>query len=163
MKFDVELYMVKGIWVQDEENPIITGFYRKDKHGRHFICPKDCECILGYETNPYTLCRNIGIKTKDGEYLYENDVVQYTPVMSSNIEYGYVDFDEYYQGYCIRTGIEHRGTRAFRDCSDIKRTGKNIVLCDDDYEWFQKYEAAEYEKSKGNVIDNSYCPSKFRR
>lgn len=160
MKFDAELYMVKGIFVQDDTAPIIKGYYCQDEHGRHLIFDDD---FKGYETNPYTLCRNTGIKTKDGGYLYENDVVKYNIPLSNHIEYGFVDFDEFYQHYVVRTGIEQRGTRRFKDCSNIKRTGKNIVLCDNDFDWFRDYETKEYEKSKGNVIDNSYCPSKFRR
>lgn len=160
MKFDAELYMVKGTFVQDDTDPIVKGFYCIDNHGRHFIFDDD---FKGYETNPYTLCRNTGIKTKDGDYLYENDVVKFNIPLSNSTGYGYIDFDEFYQEYIVRTGIEQKGTRRFKDCSNIKITGKNIVLCDDDFDWFSKQETAEYEKSKANVIDNSYCPSKFRR
>ena len=160
MKFDAELYMVKGIFSQDDTDPIVKGFYCIDDHGRHFIFDDD---FKGYETNPYTLCRNTGRKTKDGDYLYENDVVMFNVPLSNETRYGYIDFDEFYQEYVIRVGIEQRATRRFEDCSNIKITGKNIILSDNDLEWFRNQERAEYEKSKGNVIDNSYCPSKFRR
>lgn len=36
-EFNKNLYMVKGIFVQDETEPIVTGFYYIDDHGRHFI------------------------------------------------------------------------------------------------------------------------------
>ena len=80
--------------------------------------------------------------------LYENDVVMFNVSLSNHTRYGYIDFDEFYQEYVIRVGIEQRATRRFKDCSNIKITGKNIVLCDDDFDWFRNQERAEYEKIK---------------
>ena len=64
-EFNKKLYMVKGIFEQDETEPIVTGFYYMDEHGRHFIIGDD---FGHYETNPYTLCRCTGIKLKDSDY-----------------------------------------------------------------------------------------------
>lgn len=38
-----------------------------------------------------------------------------------------------------------------------------MFLSDEDFNWFAELEKSEYEKTKSYVIDNSYCPSKFRR
>lgn len=40
-EFNKNLYMVKGIFSQDETEPIITGFYYIDEHNRHFIIGDD--------------------------------------------------------------------------------------------------------------------------
>lgn len=158
-EFDKNLYKVKGVFVQDESDPVVCGFYYVDEYNRNCIIDDD---FGRYETNPYTLCRNTGVKVGD-EYLYEYDVVCYTPPLSNKTCYGFVDFDEWYKGYMIRTGVEQRSAVEIKNCCNIKTTGKNIILSDDDYDWFAKWEKSEFEKSKGTPIDNSYCPSKFRR
>ena len=158
-EFNADLYKVKGIFAQDETEPIVTGFYYQDEHGSSFIIGDD---FKHYETNVYTLCRNTGIKAKDC-FLYENDVVSYIEPMRSKTQYGFIDFDDFYKCYIVRTGIEQRGTRLLRDCSKIESTGKNIALNDSDFKWFAEWEKSEYEKSKQYVIDNSYCPSRFRK
>ena len=159
MKFDAELYKVKGVWLQDETEPIITGYYYQDKHSREFIIGED---FKHYEINPYTLCRNTGIKIGDS-YLYENDIVLYFEPMRNEKRYGFIDFDDFYKCYIVRTGIETRATRLLKDCAKIEHTGRNIVLEECDFKWFAEWETQERKKSKSYVIDNSYCPSKFRR
>ena len=158
-EFDTELYKVKAVFLQDETEPIITGYYYQDKHGREFIIGDD---FKHYEINPYTLCRNTGIKTGN-DYLYEYDIVSYFEPMRDKKQYGFIDFDEFYKCFIVRTGIECRATRLLRDCSKIEFANRNIVLNEVDFNWFAKLEQEEFEKSKSYVIDNSYCPSKFRR
>ena len=158
-EFDTELYKVKAVFLQDETEPIITGYYYQDKHGREFIIGDD---FKHYEINPYTLCRNTGIKTGN-DYLYEYDIVSYFEPMRDKKQYGFIDFDEFYKCFIVRTGIECRATRLLRDCSKIEFANRNIVLNEVDFNWFAKWEQEEFEKSKSHTIDNSYCPSKFRR
>ena len=157
-KFNSELYMVKGIFEQDEENPIIKGYYWQDEHKRSFIM---CDG-KNYETNPYTLCKNAGIQVGN-DYLYEYDVIQFSKPMMNDVRYGYIEYDELRKAYVVVTGIEQRAMMEFRDCCYIKPTDKNIILSNSDYQWFADWEKAEYEKSKGHTIDNSYCPSKFKK
>ena len=159
-KFDNEIYKVKGLWAQDDEI-VIKGFYCEDEHGRMFIV--DEEEFKYYEVNPYTLCKNSLLKSKDGEFLYEYDVVACQSPFNDKVEYAYIEFNEIYQCYVLVAGIEQRSVREIKKATHIKRTGKNIILSDDDYEWFKKYELEEYEKSKGKAIDNSYCPSRFKK
>lgn len=158
-EFDKNLYKVKGVFIQDESEPVVCGLYCVDEHTRSFIIDDN---FGRYETNPYTLCRNTGVKV-GGEYLYEYDVVCFMPPMNNETRYGFVDFDEWRKRYVIRTGVEQRSIVEIKNCCNIKTTGKNIVLSDDDYNWFAKWEKSEWEKSKGTPIDNSYCPSKFKR
>ena len=158
-EFDTELYKVKAVFLQDETEPIVAGYYYQDKHGREFIIGDD---FKNYEINPYTLCRNTGIKIAD-TYLYEYDIVSYFEPMRDKKQYGFIDFDEFYKCFIVRTGIAQRATRLLKDCAKIEFTNRNIVLNEDDYVWFAEWEASEWAKSKFSVIDNSYCPSKFRR
>lgn len=158
-EFNTDLYKVKGTWLQDETEPIITGYYYQDEHSRGFIIAKD---FKHYEINPYTLCRNTGIKIGDS-YLFEYDIVSYFEPMRDKKQYGFIDFDDFYRCYVVRTGVETRATRLLKDCTKIENTGRNIALNENDFIWFAELEKAEYEKSKSYVIDNSYCPSKFRR
>lgn len=158
-EFNSELYKVKGVWLQDETEPIITGYYYQDKHSREFIIGED---FKHYEINPYTLCRNTGIKIGDS-YLYENDIVSYFEPMRDKKQYGFIDFDDFYKCYIVRTGIETRATRLLKDCAKIEHTGRNIVLEECDFKWFAEWEKQEWEKSKSYVIDNSYCPSEFKK
>lgn len=158
-EFNSELYKVKGVWPQDETEPIITGFYYQDEHRREFIIADD---FKHYEINPYTLCRNTGIKQGDG-FLYEYDIVSYFEPMRDKKQYGFIDFDDFYKCYIVRTGIESRATRLLKDCSKIELTNRNITLNEDDFKWFADLEKSEYEKSKSHTIDNSYCTSKFKK
>lgn len=158
-EFDTELYKVKAVFLQDETEPIVAGYYYQDKHGREFIIGDD---FKHYEINPYTLCRNTGIKIAD-TYLYEYDIVSYFEPMRDKKQYGFIDFDEFYKCFIVRTGIECRATRLLKDCSKIEFANRNIVLNEVDFNWFAEWEKSEFEKSKSYVIDNSYCPSKFRR
>ena len=155
-EFDKELYMFKALDLHDN---VVKGFF---EIGR---VTKDCNMSTekGWvRVNPYTLCRNTGIKAEDC-YLYENDIVSYFAPFSDKIQYGFIDFDEYYKCYIVRTGIECRATRLLRDCVSIKNTGRNIALSDEDFKWFAEWEKEQWEESKTKVIDNSYCPSKFKK
>ena len=158
-KFNTDLYKVKGVFLQDETEPIITGYYYQDKNNREFIIGDD---FKHYEINPYTLCRNTGIKAND-IYLYEYDIVSYFEPMRDKKQYGFIDIDDFYKCIVVRTGIECRATRLLRDCSKLEYANRNIVLNENDYNWFAEWEKAEYEKSKSHTIDNSYCPSKFKK
>ena len=45
----------------------------------------------------------------------------------------------------------------------LENTGRNISLSDEDLKWFVEWEKQEWKKSKSYVIDNSYCPSCFKK
>lgn len=87
------------------------------------------------EINPYTLCRNTGIKVKDG-YLYEYDLVHYSNGLSGK-SLGYIDYDEYTKRWVIRTSVNY-SSHADLSKYNIEILG-NIVLSNDDYQRMQKY------------------------
>lgn len=161
-KFNSEIYKVKGIWIQDETKPAMTGFYYQDERGRHFIV-NDAD-FQHYKTTPYLLCRNTGIELKDSSYIpYENDVMQYTEPMNDKVRFGYLEFNQLRKCWGLITSSETRQFRPLDKCCKLAYTGRNILVSDEDMEWFEEYSRQEYEKSKSHVIDNSYCPSKFKK
>lgn len=130
-EFNSELYKVKGVWLQDETESIITGFYYQDKHSREFIIGED---FKHYEINPYTLCRNTGIK-KNGKYLYENDLVEYSTAFDKGL--GIIEFDEMRCRYMLRFNLDY-SSRGDIDKYNIKVVG-NVALSDDDMKKFAEY------------------------
>lgn len=157
-EFDGNAYLVKALDI-DYDTPVL-GYYKA--FYKHYVFDVFAAVPRDVEINPYTLCRNTGIKAEDC-YLYENDIVSYLAPLSDKIQYGFIDFDDHYKCYIVRTGIECRATRLLRDCVKIKSTGRNIALSDEDFKWFSQWEKEQWEETKSKVIDNSYCPSKFRR
>ena len=157
-EFDSSLYLVKALEL--EYDRVVIGYYKANY--RHFVFDVFADIPHDVEINPYTLCRNTGIKIGDS-YLYENDIVSYYEPMRDKKQYGFIDFDDFYKCYIVRTGIETRATRLLKDCVKIESTGRNISLNDEDLKWFVEWEQEEWEKSKSYVIDNSYCPSCFKK
>lgn len=157
-EFDGLLYLVKAVDLENDR--IVSGYYKA--YYKHFVFDIFADIPHDVEINPYTLCRNTGIKIGDS-YLYENDIVSYCEPMRDKKQYGFIDFDNFYKCYIVRTGIEQRGTRLLKDCAKIESIGRNISLNDEDFKWFLEWERQEWEKSKSYVIDNSYCPSCFKK
>jgi hypothetical protein len=129
-EFDKELYKVKCVFIKDEDEPIVEGFYYKDNRGRHFII----DDFIHFETNPYSLCRNTGIK-KNGVYLYENDLVEYSTAFDKGM--AMVEFDELRCRYMLRTNLDY-SARADIEKYTIKVIG-NVALSDDDMKRFAEY------------------------
>ena len=129
-EFDRELYMVKGVFLQDEKEPTVIGFYYQDEYSRHFIIDN----FKHYETNPYTLCRNTGIK-KNGVYLYENDLVEYSTAFDKGL--AMVEFDELRCRYMLRFDIDC-SARGDIERYNIKVIG-NVTLNDEDMKKFAEY------------------------
>lgn len=161
-EFNADLYKVKGVFSQDETAPLITGFYYQDKHGRSFII--DEEDFKHYETNPYSLCKNTGIAIKNTSYIpYEYDVFQYNEPMKNGASFGYLQFNQLTKAYVLVTNSETNQYRTLDKCCNLLYTCRNVLASDKDMKWFVEYSKKEYEKTKSTSIDNSYCPSKFKR
>ena len=160
-EFDKELYMCKALTMNDE---VLQGFYLKD-----YILDKDIQhgiitipqekvidgdvCVVRRieEINPYTLCRNTGIK-KNGTYLYENDLVEYSTAFDKGM--AIVEFDELRCRYMLRTNLDY-SARSDIEKFTIKVIG-NVILSDDDMKRF-----ADYSKSQHYTKDvEPECRSK---
>jgi hypothetical protein len=161
-EFNTDLYTVKGVFTPIETDTYVIGFYYQNEEGKHFIIEE--ESFERYEVNPYTLCRNTGLEIKNSSYIpYEYDVVQYNEPMRSNVLFGYLEFNQLTKGYVLVTNSETNQYRTLDKCCNLLYTGRNVLVSDEDMKWFVEYSKREYEKTKSHTIDNSYCPSKFRR
>ncbi|MDO3682203.1 hypothetical protein [Paenibacillus ehimensis] len=140
---DPDLYKCKAISLADDET-VLHGYYSyhsSGSHNDHSILVDEYDDEIGrvyanmYEINPYTICRNTGIKIKN-DYLYEFDLVLYRNGLSKS-ELGYVDFDDFQKSYVLRTSLNYTSYKELR-LFDLEKVG-NIVLSHDDYKRMQKY------------------------
>jgi len=142
-KVDPELYKCKAISLSDDET-VLNGYYSYHSSGSyrdHSILVDELDAEIGrvyanmYEINPYTICRNTGIKLKD-EYLYEFDLVQYKNGLSS-VSLGYIDWDDFKKSYVIRTSLNYSSCVEIRNY-DLEVVG-NVILNKDDCNRMQAY------------------------
>ena len=130
-EFEKEIYMCKALTTEDK---IIKGFYF-ELCGNHYMGDY---AKHGERINPYSLCRNTGIK-KNGTYLYENDLVEYSAAFDKGM--AMIEFDELRCRYMLRTNLDY-SARADIEKYSIKVIG-NVALNDEDMTKF-----AEYSKSQ---------------
>jgi len=153
-RFEPEIFKCKAILLADDKT-ILHGFYSHHSSNNQtshslFIDEFDQEmddiypnC---YDINPYTLCRNTGIRVRD-EYLYEFDLVLYKNGFS-NSELGYVAFDDFQKSYMLRTSLNYSSYKELR-LYDLEVVG-NITLNSDDGKRMQDY---------SDKRDDDYSPS----
>ena len=143
-EFEKELYMCKALAMNDEA---LQGFYVKDyiygKDIKHSIITLPEETVIDgdacvarkiEEINPYTLCRNTGIKKND-TYLYENALVEYSTAFDKGL--AIIEFDEMRCRYMLRFNLDY-SSRGDIDRYNIKSVG-NVALSDDDMKRFAEY------------------------
>ena len=161
-EFNTDLYTVKGVFLPSETDTYVIGFYYQNKEGKHFIIEE--ESFERYEVNPFTLCRNTGLEIKNCSYVpYEYDVFSYNEPMRNGAFFGYLEFNQSIKSYVLVTNSETNQYRTLDKCCNLSYTGRNVLVSDEDMKWFVEYSKREYEKSKSHTIDNSYCPSKFKK
>lgn len=152
--FESSLLLVKALDV--EYDKVVVGYYKAAY--KHFVFDVFADIPHDVEINPYTVCRNSGIKDKNGKDVFEYDLLKLTHGMKST-RYGFLVWDEFYKSWKIRCRTDRT---AFQDLDKwiIESVG-NIILNDADTEIIYNQEKAE--DAEDSFIDNSYCPSKFKR
>ena len=55
----------------------ILGFLSAHKTGKYFIRPIDGSALSSEEVDKNTICQCTGLKDKNGELIWENDIVKY--------------------------------------------------------------------------------------
>ena len=148
--FDKELLLVKALELQN--NVLVEGFYiGYNGHAIH-------DGYIFIDINPYTVCRNSGIKDKNGNFVFEYDLLKLTHGLKGSC-YGFLVWDGNYKSWKIRRRTDRTAYNNLDDWT-IEVVG-NIVLIDTDAEIIYKQE--KEEDGNESFIDNSYCPSKFKR
>lgn len=158
--YDGDLSLVKALI--SENDKLIIGHYSqvKDPNSEktlHYV--KEPTNPNFYEVNPYAICRNSGIKDKDGKFIFEYDLLKISNYFNQDEQYGFLVWEDFYKAWKIRRFTEFGGTC---DVSKFKvETVGNILLCDADAEIIYKQDKAEKEREA--IIDTSYCPSCFKK
>ncbi len=151
--YDSDLSIVKALDLNDK---IICGYYLVYEN-KPLVkdSKKSCDVI---RINPYTVCRNSGIKDKNGKFVFEYDLLKLTHGMKTP-RYGFLVWDEFYKSWKIRCRTDRTAYQNLDDWT-IESVG-NIVLFDRDAEIIYKQEKEEDRQE--SFIDNSYCPNKFKK
>lgn len=152
--YNSSLSIVRALDIDREK--IVTGYYKANY--KHFVFDIFADIPHDVEINPYTVCRNSGIKDKNGAFVFEYDLLKLTHGLKESC-YGFLVWDEFYKSWKIRRRTDRTAYNNLDDWT-IESIG-NIVLNDSDAEIIYKQE--KEDDTKETVIDNSYCPSKFRR
>lgn len=151
--FNAEYMLVKALKAEVDEQ--VCGFYYFDiEANTHTIMTQ----LGDFLANPYTICRNSGIKDKKDNYIFEYDLLKLTHGLLPEC-YGFLVWEEEYKAWKIRQFTEFGG------CIDVNKyiieSVGNIILNDADAEIIYKQDKEEKEREV--TIDTSYCPSCFKK
>ena len=142
-EFDRHLYVVKALSLAGIE---CEGYYYGGDGGNSI---NDGWGFI--DINPYTICRNTGIK-KNETYFFENDLVEYSTTFDKGL--AIIEFDEMRCRYMLRFNLDY-SSRGDIDRYNIKVVG-NVTLSDYDMKRF-----AEYSKNQIFIKDvEPECRSK---
>jgi hypothetical protein len=148
-KYNKEIYKIKAILDSNgsDNGDVYNGYYTSSG------------------INPYTICRNTGIKINNGdneeEYLYEYDLIEFKEGFNQNKLYGYVFFDEdkyhkTYGSYAVKTSNEYPTIKSLFDCRDFKVVG-NVILNEEDIKVIDRQDNRLLNQNP--IIDTSDCRS----
>ena len=140
MTFDPDLYKVKALTLPSdfqsdvcvEKEKIVCGFLYQI-NGVEVVKVDERDAI---DINPYTVCRNTGVKVK-GAYLYEGDLVKHGGGINQE-EIGIVVWDDFKKGWCIQSNANFSGRTPLRQKNIIKIIG-NCALSKDDADMFKNH------------------------
>ena len=152
----VKLY-VKALPLEERHKEIVLGVCDWSYITEEYTV-RDAKTKKNFIVNPYTICRNSCIIDKNGVYVYEYDLLKLTHGIKTSC-YGFLVWDEFYKSWKIRKRTDRTAYNNLDDWT-IETVG-NIVLNDADLQIIINQE--KEEDAKETFIDNSYCPSKFRR
>ncbi len=148
---------VKALPLEERHKEIIIGACDWSYITEEYTV-RDSKTKKNFVVNPYTICRNSCITDKNGAYVYEYDLLKLTHGLKPPC-YGFLVWDEFYKSWKIRRRTDRTAYQNL-DGWTIEVVG-NVILNDADAEIIYKQEKAE--DSEESYIDNSYCPSKFKK
>lgn len=151
-------FMVKARVVDNSCQREEIGYFLY-KDGKSYITNIYGECL---EVEWCSVCPNTNIEI-DGYKAFRGDLITYKEPMNDRAYFGYLCFDNLRKRYVLITNSETFSKRELDKCCSMRYTGRNIVTNKSDLEWFEQYSKKELKRTENYKIDNSYCPSKFRR
>ena len=120
-EWDPELHKCKALSM-DPENVVVGYIDCNSNETRIWVDEFDSDCGASYmnltHVNPYTVCRNTGIKTKQG-YLYEYDLILFGTAITQQ-RMGYIEWSDFESSYVIKTSLNYTST--------IKVQGRQIEI-----------------------------------
>lgn len=148
---------VKALPLDERHNGIVIGVCDWSYITEDYTV-RDARSKKNFIVNPYTICRNSCIEDKNGQYVYEYDLLKLTHGLKPSC-YGFLVWDEFYKSWKIRRRTDRSAYINLEEWT-IEVVG-NIVLNNDDLAVILNQEKTEDEKE--TFIDGSYCPSKFKK
>lgn len=152
--YDSSFSLVKALDLNDN---IVCGFYFIADNGK-YIHDFAQESTSPIKINPYTVCRNSGIKDKNGAFVFEYDLLKLKHGLLPD-SYGYLVWEESYKSWKIRQFTEFGGHIDVNKYN-IEVVG-NIILNDKDAEIIYKQDKAERDREV--FFDTSDCRPKHKR
>ena len=138
-EFDINLYKAKALTLPDDFNldvcvgkeKVICGFLYPRGNYKHIKNDEEDSWI-----NPYTICRNTGIKINDDDvdYLYEHDLCEIKEGL--NIKLGYILWHVYYRCWSVQMNFNYTSYNPIERVQIVRVVG-NLTLSDDDAKRFQ--------------------------
>jgi hypothetical protein len=158
--FNSDYMLVKAETIGLDKDEILRGFYsvRRNEKGQEIPYIKEPTKDEFWEINAYTVCRNTGAKDKNGNYIFEYDLILYKD-RYQKYRYGFAVWNEFYKSWRIHSSFIYGSSMSICDVSNIEVVGNVLFYkCD-----IEKIEDQDQHINDVKQNDNSYCPSKFRK
>lgn len=156
-KINKEELFVKAIAMDANESVIVHGCCEVTSYDDYVV--RDEETRLCRIVNPITICKNSGVRDHNGKFVYEYDLLKLTKHDGSDSGYGFFMWNDFYGHWCIRRFATYSSCILLKDIRFV--VCGNILLCSKDYNIILEQDT---EEDKRNItIDNSYCPSRFKK
>lgn len=137
-EFIPEIYMVKAVVMEDDKTTI-QGFLQSIENGVEIVADD-----IIYKVNPYTICRNTGIKIDD-IWLWEYDLLELEHPYDGKM-IGFIEFDILDNSWKVRHSLNNTSYSELVEFNKITLIG-NVITSHDNFKRMIDY-SNEPDKSK---------------